>query len=540
MSEKHPLDGIVEYKEIGGEAFIKVTPENDKKVVYNSIVNNIAKCNVTNGNIEKIKTIIRAASGEFESVGPAFEIYSEDFNQYLIVKITPQKAYLLIKEECPAMRPTDTLIRFRLKKAGIVFGLMDDKIDEIINNQLWEQEFQIAEGKEPTKGEDGDIEYLISLEEDLTPEKLEDGSVDYRTVKSFAQVKKGDVVAKKKPPTLGDPGTTVTNEVVPAEPGRDYTLASAENIKVSDDGNELIVENDGVLLQDKSNQIFVRDYLEIKGDVDFHVGNINFPGKVVVDGNIHPGFTVESDNDILIHGQVEAAIIKSTEGVVQIEKGIIGKKTAKIFGKKRVNINFAQDTEIESEEIVSVSDSLLHSSVVCTNFLVESEGVSIVGGSIEAYGSIKLANIGNEDGTPTRLTLIDRVTKELIEKRKQLVEVKSQIDKLFMAADREYRSKKQVIKQAGDYATEKIQQELIKADKQFKSIKQKSELVEKNIGAIDGELKKPSSDEGFIEVKGTIFAGIKLSIYGKKTTINNVDKGKKYSVKDGDLNVTSL
>ncbi len=58
---------------------------------------------------------------------------------------------------------SSTLLQYRLKRAGVVFGIQLEKIDEIIENQLWEQEFEVALGKDPIRGDDGNIEYLVSF-----------------------------------------------------------------------------------------------------------------------------------------------------------------------------------------------------------------------------------------------------------------------------------------------------------------------------------------------------------------------------------------
>jgi len=40
--------------------------------------------------------------------------------------------------------------------------------------------------------------------------------------------------------------------------------------------------------------IEVSEYLEIEGDVDYNTGNIEFPGIVIIKGDVKPGFVVRA------------------------------------------------------------------------------------------------------------------------------------------------------------------------------------------------------------------------------------------------------
>src|SRR5690606_27099779 len=60
----------------------------------------------------------------------------------------------------------------------------------------------------------------------------------------------------------------------------------------------------------KAGKVSVMDTLDISGDVDYSVGNIDFIGHVRVMGNIHPGFSVKTGSDLIISGNVDRGSIR--------------------------------------------------------------------------------------------------------------------------------------------------------------------------------------------------------------------------------------
>ena len=97
----------------------------------------------------------------------------------------------------------------------------------------------IAEGTPPEEGRDGQIEFKF-LTEKATGTVIDPaGRMDYRERHSIQNVKPGDVVALKAPPTVGKDGIDVFGNTVPAEPGIEKALTPIGNVSVSDDGADI-------------------------------------------------------------------------------------------------------------------------------------------------------------------------------------------------------------------------------------------------------------------------------------------------------------
>lgn len=539
MATENPFSAILPVKEEYGAVFIQVSPSKNKESLYKSLTDTIEKNLIVNVDITRLRQIIDKASNEFEELCPIFEYYNEEFDNYIVIKTQPLKASVMIKREGIdfGFRPSLNLIKHRLIKSGILFGINDELIQQIVEKKILEEHLTVAEGVPPQTGANGKIEYKISLERDYTPKLLEDGSVDYRDIHSFTLVKEGDIIAVRIPPTEGVSGKSVLGDEIPATPGKPYTLNASENIIVSEDGEQLVAAKSGIITR-QDNNLFLKDYLEIERDVDFEVGNVNFPGKVIINGNVKPGFEVISDSDILIHGEVEGATIKSLEGTVQVEKGIIGRGHTFIYAKNRINVNFAQNCTLETEGVINVTTSLLHCTTTCTDLITDSNSSTIIGGITEAYRSIEIGNTGNEDDTQTVLIVDDKERAELLEKKKKLAEAYEQLDRLFLPAERDLRAKNSMIKKLGGNVSPKIKQEYAKSVNRVKSIKSKIDLVNSNITSVEEALENSTNGEGYIVINGKMYPGTVIRLYRTKKEIQKADEAIRFKVEEDKLTVS--
>lgn len=536
MDILHPLHEIVDYREMGDRLEIKVMPDADKKTLLAKITASFESSLVMNADIPAIRKALLEATGKFVDIGEILEKYSPEADTFIFLTTTPLRCTLNVKNELleHGIRPTVKLLQQRLKRANVTFGIKQDVIDKIIEKKLWEMPTIVADGVEPVRGENGSIKYTISTEAIYTPKINEQGVADYRDIQSFTQVKAGDLIAIRVPEGKGTPGTSIFGDPIPSEPGKPYELRPSANVIVSSDKNELRASEAGIIIK-KDGIISVKSDLEIEGNVDFKVGNIHFAGRVIINGNVLAGFKIESEHDILIHGQVESSTVITTGGSIQVEKGVIGKDNTKISAKKDVIVNFAQDCTIEAEGTVTVETSLLHCKVICNEFKTTSPSSSVIGGEIIAFRSIYLANSGNEEETRTDLKIMDKKVIEIIEKRKKLSEAKEQLDALYVPADREVRNKTTMIKKAGIYATKEHTAGLEQAIKRLDTIKMKTQLVEKSIETIDIELRREDILEGDIFITSAINAGTLLEIHKKRQIFKKADHSLHFSLKDGEL-----
>ena len=526
------IQRIIECREEGKKLYIMVYPQTDKTVAMNAFYN-IYK-NVLNGDLDLVKRVIDKASGQWECIGDTPLVYDEELNKLIEVKANPMSAYMKITLPASKKDLTVNHLVHRLGKAGVVFGINMEILKEVIEKNFWEQDIPVASGVEPTLGYDGGMEMKVNLAESIHPKKLEDGSVDYREIMAFTVVNKGDVIASQIPAKQGKPGKNVFGEEIPAKEQKEYELKPSNFISVTEDKRNLVADQTGVLIN-RGGVLSIKEHLELE-DIDFNTGNVRFPGKIMINGNVAPGFTVESDSDIFIRGSVEAATIKSTNGSIQIKSGISGKNNTTISAKNEVEINFAQDANIECiDGLVTVYSYTRHCQIICKNFKTVSDRASIIGGKIEAIEEITVANCSNKDSVLTQLVIFDPVVKELTGKEIQLKTIMTQLEKVYVPLKKDYEGKRDRIKAFG-YAPNTPQYAIYEAARQkFEGVKKKYDLVEGSINEINTILSKSVELNGSISICGDGYVGTHLQIGNHELILKNDVFGRKYFLKKGEI-----
>ena len=187
--------------------------------------------------------------------------------------------------------------------------------------------------------------------------------------------------------------------------------------------------------------IAVYDVLEIKGDVNFNTGNIDFDGYVNIKGTVEDNFIVKATKDVEISGVYGIGgvnLIESTEGSIYIRGGVAGKNKAKIKCKGNLYAKFIADAEVICEGSVYVGFYIRNSRIRATQVIVESGRGQIVGGLIDADVRVESADIGNRMENRTIINIrgfnrelmkfeMDGLLSVIQAKKKQLSEMKEML-----------------------------------------------------------------------------------------------------------------
>lgn len=296
-------------------------------------------------------------------------------------------------------------IKDALKEKGIIYGIKEFDLNEIYYDHNYGYKYIIAEGKSPTDGKDGYIQFTfdpVALKT-LKPKENEDGTVDLKDLGVVKNVKAGDHLATKIFATDGEDGINILGQVVKAKRGKEARIPKGKNTKILEDGLTLVAEIEGKLEYDDHN-VYISSVYVVEGDLDNSVGNIDFVGSVVINGSIHSGFTVKAGGSVEVKGHVNDAVIIA-EGDIVLSYGIQGNSKSKLVAKGNVVTKFIQNTHVEAGGNV-ISGALLHSDVTAgDSIMVEMGRGTIVGGSASATNLILARSIGSLMGTVTNLQI---------------------------------------------------------------------------------------------------------------------------------------
>jgi uncharacterized protein (DUF342 family) len=288
-----------------------------------------------------------------------------------------------------------------LRVQNVVYGVMEDAIDNLIAGRLPES-VTVAKGQPAQPGRDAEIRLLFEIGSLWKFNDKAADKVDYRDVQTLQNVTVGEVIGEKIPATEGSPGTNVCGSEIPPVKGKDKVVRVGKNVYLSEDGLKIISKINGEPSW-RQNQINVNPVHEIRGDVNFESGNINFLGSLVIHGDVDSGFRVEAEGDMTIMGSVEAADLKAG-GNIAIRGGIIGRDKSNICCEGDFTAKYLEHVKIDCGGSVYAKEAIMHCEVNADgNVIVETGKGLIVGGVVRAGELISAKTVGSRFGTTTEL-----------------------------------------------------------------------------------------------------------------------------------------
>lgn len=135
--------------------------------------------------------------------------------------------------------------------------------------------------------------------------------------------------------------------------------------------------------------------MEIKGNVDYSTGNINFVGDVDIQGDICSGFRVKALGNITVNGVVEACKVEAG-GDITLQKGVKGDMQAVIQSHRNIYAKYLESCTIYVRENLQ-SDCIINSNIYSDGSIhVDSGRGAIIGGSIRAAKSVNAKIVGSK------------------------------------------------------------------------------------------------------------------------------------------------
>lgn len=327
------------------------------------------------------------------------EVFSDEdisgVDIYLELSSDEMVAELVFPKTTGKLIVTKAKIERLFESNGVKQGIKEQVIERLVTGFVPEDgRVIVAEGTPPVHGKDGYYYFMFKTELPTMPKVKSDGSVDYKNVDLFELVEEGQKIAVFYPATSGNYGFTVKGKLITPVKGKNPPKLTGSGFRLLDDGITYIAAVSGSISYNNYT-VKISNLYHVKGDVTASSGNIRFNGDVHVSGFVGSGVTIEAEGNIIIDGNVEAAIIKAgndvliRSGVSGRDEGII-KAGRNIYGKYFENIVLQADNNIESNYI-------LNCDIIAMNMInVSGEKGAIVGGVTYAIYGINASVIGNQ------------------------------------------------------------------------------------------------------------------------------------------------
>ena len=329
--------------------------------------------------------------------------YSRDGSFSIIADKNGLSASMILQKAYGGKKTTIEDIEEKLQEMGIISGIDHETILLALSENIYDTPFVIAKAIEPIHGTDAKIDCKFPLEFKMQPKLKDNKIVDFRELQLIYSVNKGDLLARKIPLTPGVPGKTITGRPLPAKPGKDIKFAAGRNSVLSSDGAEVTAEIEGQpFLRGKA--IFVEPIYRVRGNVDYSVGNIDFKGSVIIDGDVVSGFSIKATDSIEIKGVVESCIIEAGMDV-SIKGGILGTGNGILKAGRDFSSLFAQNCHIDAGRNIVIGDTLISNLSAGDSIDVTLGKGRVIGSKLSARNFIEMDIMGSEIAGRTQISV---------------------------------------------------------------------------------------------------------------------------------------
>lgn len=290
-------------------------------------------------------------------------------------------------------------LRLVLQESGVVYGILEDVMEKLAIQPVYNEPVKIAAGKLPVKGQDGYLQYLFELDNAPTPQEMDHGLVDFKNLNMIQNIDKGHKLAEIIPPTAGEDGFNILGQTLAAEAGNPVANACGNNTYLSEDGSFILAASAGSPSV-KKDKIVVSRVITVD-NVDISTGNLLYVGAIVVRGDVGAGFTVSASEGITVRGTVENAKLISSKDIT-VGQGISG-RNSKILSGGNIRSGFLENCTVEANGDI-YTDAILQADIKCHGKVVVSgRRGCIIGGVCRAAHSITAKDMGNEKYIPTNV-----------------------------------------------------------------------------------------------------------------------------------------
>jgi len=519
-----------------------------KRVELETLKGDLSKHNIKDMDMAAVERCVREATGQ-----PVLIVKErlDVKDGQIFVKVDPEEMSAMVTLVPPqggGKEITVEDVMNALKTESVVFGIKENVINALVKKSgdakedptilLEPIEDVVAEGQSVVNGENAKLEMLFDTEEkkEEAPAAEAEGAdkVDYKNVKSIQNVKKGQALAKKIPPTNGINGMTVTGKEITAGMGQEVKFIFGKGIEPAMGNPDLYVAaNDGQVVY-KNNKLEVLEIYEIQGDLTMAIGNVDFVGTVIIHGSVGE-FVIKAGTDVIIDDVADGTEIYAG-GKVTVKGGIVGKK-AKVIAQDDVTTKYIRNAYVETEKSIIVNEAAMHSTLVAGEKIgvMGAKGL-LVGGTIAAGHEVTAKEIGAKMATPTEISIGEtpKMREEMAKATAELNGIHEQLDKtkkgILFLKDLQQKSGGQLPPDKRDMMAKltRTQFKLMTDQKKWEEVKAKLDAKAKDM---------QTTKRGKVNCLGIVYTGVKIKVNKAQRTVNDELKYCTFVEKNGEVQV---
>jgi len=213
----------------------------------------------------------------------------------------------------------------------------------------------------------------------LTPQDQGDGSVDHRSLNYVQNVISGQLLAEWENVEDDD-----VSQYAPRFLFSEKKFPIGYNCRIDPANTDrLLAAADGYVFY-LNGTINVKKLLNVRGNVDYHTGNIDFVSDIIVHKNIMSGFEIQG-NDVRVYGNVNGAKVRA-RGSLLVDGGIKGAHQADLQAKGSIRAGFCENAVLRAGKDIILDGVSYHSELYAPR-LISIKG-RLQGGRVYSRGTV--------------------------------------------------------------------------------------------------------------------------------------------------------
>ncbi len=238
-----------------------------------------------------------------------------------------------------------------------------------------------------------------SLRQEAPPATGREETIDYKAQSPFQLVKEGDVLARIVAKEAGVFGMDVKGAAVHFGKKGVKSPRPGKNTEIA--GNTVLATCNGRFMS-SPDSFSVTEVLNVSGDVDYSTGHIDFPGDVMIVGEVKRGFKLKVGGSLYCNRVIDATEVVCGGDLVT-NQGILGRGSGTVKAAGGIRARFIENCYVEANKTISVSTGCLNSLVHTLDKVDAGTNGMIVGGGIVTQNGISVGQLGAAAGTHTEV-----------------------------------------------------------------------------------------------------------------------------------------
>lgn len=390
------------------------------------------------------------------------------------------------------------IVNLNLAHGLMMDAAMDAAMDANLNRHIV-HDVVIARGTPPEEEIPEHVELLPKFAQDGVAIDQKAHRVDWKDLSPFVMVDKGETIGNVISARPGIEGKDVHGKAIPF-PRRQVTAWEfGEGIQKS--GDLVVAATEGRFLR-KERLLYLEKILAIKGAVDYHTGNVIFPGDIYIEGAVRDGFKLYSGGMIVVKSTLDASDVNA-KGDLIVSGGIIGRKSGRVRVGGKLQAKFLENCHAAVKGNAEIQSEIVNSKLYVLGHLVMGEKAKVAGGEIWAVHGVRT----NQAGTPSgQRTLIRAGTDFTVQQRLDLAN-----ERLKLLALKEQKAKAMMASRPSG-----------KLEAILKEIAKMQAALSNMVGVL---LQRLDADEkAVVEIRGDAYPGVTIEICRMSITLEKPQK----------------